>query len=228
MKLLNEEELEWSTVVANNTMNRERVAFGINSYEKEINFNPVDFIKNRADQNNIDWIDLCCGAGNALWQVVDFLKEKKIAPKVSITGIDLVSYFSKEEPHKMLTLKQLNLNDWKPTQTYDLITIIHGLHYLGDKLKLISTAAAALKKNGVFIGNLDLDNILLKDVQNARKNLLQFFKKNNIQYNQRTKLIRIEGPQNISSSFKYFGADDQAGPNYTGQPVVNSYYELLS
>ena len=24
---------------------------------------------------------------------------------------------------------------------------------------------------------------------------------------------------------RYRGADDQAGPNYTGQPAVNSYYD---
>jgi len=27
------------------------------------------------------------------------------------------------------------------------------------------------------------------------------------------------------SPFRFLGADDTTGPNYTGQPVVNSYYE---
>ena len=176
MKLLNNDELQWSTVVANNAMNRERVAFGVNSYEKEINFNPVDFIKNRVAQEQVNWADLCCGAGNALWQVANLLVKEKTDTKVSIVGFDLVEYFTKDEPNEILTLKQLNLNDWKPTQTFDLITIIHGLHYLGDKLKLVSTGAAALKKDGVFIGNLDLDNIRINGVSNSRKFLLSFFK----------------------------------------------------
>jgi hypothetical protein len=30
----------------------------------------------------------------------------------------------------------------------------------------------------------------------------------------------------IHLNFEYLGADDQAGPNYTGQPVVNSYYSF--
>ena len=227
MKLLNNDELQWSTVVANNAMNRERVAFGVNSYEKEINFNPLDFIKNRVAQEQVNWADLCCGAGNELWQVANLLVKEKTDTKVSIVGFDLVEYFTKDEPNEILTLEQLNLNDWKPTQNFDLITIIHGLHYLGDKLKLISTAAAALKKDGVFIGNLDLDNIRINGVSNSRKFLLSFFKENNINYHQRKKLISITGTQNIPAIFQYCGADDQAGPNYTGQPVVDSYYNLL-
>ena len=27
--------------------------------------------------------------------------------------------------------------------------------------------------------------------------------------------------------YRYLGADDQAGPNYTGQPAVDSYYEVI-
>ena len=88
-KLLNEEALEWSTTVANNRMNRERVATGVNSYEKEINLNPVNFIKERAKQNNIQWTDLCCGRGKALLQVSDHFKETSFAKKVTFIGIDL-------------------------------------------------------------------------------------------------------------------------------------------
>ena len=42
--LLNEQALEWSPVVANNTMNRERKATGVNSYEKDIKLNPLVFL----------------------------------------------------------------------------------------------------------------------------------------------------------------------------------------
>ena len=40
------------------------------------------------------------------------------------------------------------------------------------------------------------------------------------------KMITINGPRILSSVFQYCGANDQAGPNYKDQSVVNSYYTL--
>jgi len=226
MKLLKEDELQWSSVVANNSMNRERVAFGVNSYEQEIGFNPINFIEKRVSQPDISWTDLCCGSGNALYQAADYFESKKSVKKISIVGIDLVSYFSSRSTSKILELREMNLKDWEPKQTQDLITIIHGLHYIGDKINLITTAASYLKKDGLFIGNLDLNNILIKGSKIPQQVVLNLFKKNKIHYDHKKKLISIFGPQKIKTNLRYLGADDKAGPNYTGQPVVNSYYEL--
>jgi hypothetical protein len=30
------------------------------------------------------------------------------------------------------------------------------------------------------------------------------------------------------ANYHYVGADNQAGPNYTGQPAVDSYYEVVA
>jgi hypothetical protein len=38
---------------------------------------------------------------------------------------------------------------------------------------------------------------------------------------------RIERPGWVSLPYRYLGADDQAGPNYTGQPAVDSHYEVV-
>jgi len=57
--------------------------------------------------------------------------------------------------------------------------------------------------------------------------LRKIFKESGIVYNSRTKMIEITEPISLSSKFKYLGADDQAGPNYTGQPVVDSVYEYV-
>jgi len=225
-KLLKDTELEWSATVANNSMNRERKAFGVNSYEKEIPLNPVDFLTSRQQQETIHWTDLCCGTGNALIQAAAYFKEKTLSKKLSIHGIDLVDHFSAYPPNSMLELSQLNLSYWNPTKKSDLITCIHGLHYIGDKLGLILQAAAALKKDGVFIGNLDLRNIRMEGMAHSEKAILAFFKRNKIAYNKRKKIIKIEGHQLISATFLYVGADDKAGPNYTGQAAVNSYYKL--
>jgi hypothetical protein len=44
-------------------------------------------------------------------------------------------------------------------------------------------------------------------------------------YDSRTHRIRRTGPFTGTLPFRYLGADDRAGPNYTGQPAVHSVYE---
>jgi hypothetical protein len=44
-------------------------------------------------------------------------------------------------------------------------------------------------------------------------------------YGGRTRRIRRQGCVDVELPFRYLGADDHAGPNYTGQPAVHSYYE---
>lgn len=46
-------------------------------------------------------------------------------------------------------------------------------------------------------------------------------------YDSRKKLLSCRGQTDIRLPFDYIGADDQAGPNYTGQPAVNSYYRRI-
>lgn len=45
--LLNDEDLQWSSVVANNTMNRQRKAVSVNSYEKDINLTPIHYLSSK-------------------------------------------------------------------------------------------------------------------------------------------------------------------------------------
>lgn len=69
MKLLTENELIWSDVVANNRMNRKRSASGVNSYEKDLKFKPEKYLNDwLKQQGHVKWLDLCCGEGNALLQ----------------------------------------------------------------------------------------------------------------------------------------------------------------
>ena len=48
-----------------------------------------------------------------------------------------------------------------------------------------------------------------------------------LDYDARRHLIRCHGRREVGLPFAYLGAD-RAGPNYTGQPAVHSYYEALS
>ncbi len=227
MQLKSKEELGWSDVVANNAMNRERKAIGINSYEKDVYLNPIKFIEERLDKGNVSWMDLCCGRGNALIEASKIFHEKKYKHKLCLEGLDLVDYFAEQdEQDEILSLKQSNLESWLPIESYDLITVVHGLHYIGDKLALIQKALAALKKDGLFTANLDLNNIKIKGKENSLEIVKSYFKKEKLNYNARKKVLRIEGIRKVQLPFRFIGANDAAGPNYTGQNVVDSYYEI--
>jgi trans-aconitate methyltransferase len=45
---------------------------------------------------------------------------------------------------------------WEPGQACDLITCVHGLHYGGDKLAVLTRAASWLAPTGLLAADLDL------------------------------------------------------------------------
>lgn len=115
--------------------------------------------------------------------------------------------------------------DWKPDQTYDLITCVHGLHYLGDKLKVVEAVVTALHPSGLFVANLDLNNIVVQGA-NTSSYLKNSFKRYGIAYNSRLKVLKQIGSVGIKFGLEYLGADVNHGPNYTGQDSVTSYYTV--
>ena len=64
MRLLSDEALERSAVVANCRMNRERDLVGTNGYDKELGFNPLDVLKETAG-TRIGWPGLTSVADRA-------------------------------------------------------------------------------------------------------------------------------------------------------------------
>lgn len=227
VKLLDNAALEDSSVVANSLMNRERGCAGGNSYEKELALNPIEFLNQRLQtQSKVSWLDICCGAGKALIEVADYFQTAQLAHRVQLVGVDLVTMFlipENELPH--LQLEGASIFDWEPKQEFDLITCVHGLHYLGDKLLLLQRAIAWLKQDGLFISHLDPGNLRRADGSAAGTVLLNKLRKVNFQYNPRKHLLSFSGKKRLAFDYKYLGADDQAGPNYTGQAAVNSFYE---
>ncbi|MFK7905044.1 MAG: methyltransferase domain-containing protein [Chitinophagales bacterium] len=227
MKLLSEEELIWSSIVANSNMNRERKASGTNSYQQEIKFKPEQFLENCILQSGqVKWLDICCGQGNALLQSARFLENEKLQDKATLVGVDLVNFFA-SIPSSIFCL-QFDLSPllkWKTTEQYDLITCIHGLHYVGDKLQILEKYLSFLSQNGQFIANLDLKSIHIKG-QNTHTFLKAIFEENGIHYNPKTKIIECTGKKEIRFGLQYLGANDAAGPNYTGQEAVDSYYTI--
>lgn len=226
MKLLPENNLIWSPVVANSRMNRERNSSGINSYEQEFKFKPESFLEEKITQfGKASWLDLCCGHGKALIQTADYFHKKKLQDRIKLKGVDLIGDFMVPASAASIKFESKSVTEFVSQEKHDLITCVHGLHYLGDKLKVIQTAANLLNSSGLFIANLDLNNIVINgaDTNSFLKGL---FREKGLNYNPKTKLLKRIDAANIHFALKYLGADDSCGPNYTGQESVTSYYSV--
>jgi SAM-dependent methyltransferase len=215
--LVDEEDLDGYPVVANNAMNRERVLLGTNSYKKELRFDPIEFLLDRTS-DTVFWLDLCCGQGRALIEAASLLPHKDIF----IEGVDLVDYFAPVDEHlPHLSFVVASLRDWVPLVRLDLVTCVHGLHYVGDKLGLIQRVVTWLRPGGRFVATLDLGDLRLPVSQSL---FLRGIREQGLSYNQRTRLLSCNGRRELHLPFKFIGADPTSGPNFTGQPSVTSHY----
>jgi SAM-dependent methyltransferase len=209
--MLDEETLARSSVVANNAMNRERGLTGPNSYSKDLG---VD-VEALLDTGSA-WLDLCCGSGRALVEAAALFGDR-----VRIVGLDLVDFFVDAAGPELITG---SVATWRPDGTFDLITCVHGLHYVGDKLGAITRAVSWLRPDGRFVANFDAADVRDADGVPLRRSLTSALRKAGIDYDARKRRLSCVGPRSVVLPFDYLGADDQAGPNYTGQPAVVSHY----
>ncbi|HYZ86206.1 MAG TPA: methyltransferase domain-containing protein [Bryobacteraceae bacterium] len=115
---------------------------------------------------------------------------------------------------------------WETTERFDLVTCVHGLHYIGDKLGLLQRASGWLKDGGLLIAHLDYRNLRIKDRTNSAAQMGKDLRRAGFRYTSGRHLLTC-GSQTARHllPYRYLGADDHAGPNYTGQPAVDSYYE---
>lgn len=215
--LLDDITLTKSSVVANNAMNRERGLLGVNSYAKDLGFDPLAWVRERRPAR---WLDLCCGSGRALVEAAG----QCVGEGIEIFGVDLVGMFAPGAaafPH--LHLIESPVAECALDGTFDLITCVHGLHYLGDKLGVLAHYAARLSEHGRLVGHLDLGNI--HGIE--RRTLLALLRESGFSYDTRRHLIQATA-QSRPLPLRYLGADDQNAPNFTGQPGVNSHYAFVS
>ena len=257
MKLLSESELESSCIVANNRMNRERVALGSNGYETDLGFDPIAYLTEQLERHgSVAWLDLCCGRGKAVIQAGETFLEQGITANVSFVGVDLVGMFDPiPDDLDFVTLIEASLSGWNTAQAFDLVTCVHGLHYIGDKVGLIKRATSKLQPHGKFVANLDPNNLRMLD-SNAHSDVpvetefdfLDAFREYGFRFDGDLNLLEMAaGDRPLDSSglaspdldsgnckshigsfsrLEFAGADDTAGPNYTGQEAVDSYYYL--
>lgn len=196
-------------------------------YTRELGFNPLDRLTTSAGTADTvaGWLDLCCGTGRALAQAADQLRQAGRAEQVALVGVDLVDTFQPTAaPDTRLRLICADLTTWTPDRRFDLITCVHGLHYLGDKLAVLGRAAGWLTDNGHLVADLDLASIRLPDGQPAGRSLGTALRQAGFGYDARRHRITCTGHRTVALPYTYVGADDHAGPNYTNQPAVNAYY----
>lgn len=199
-------------------MNRER---RLASYNRELGLNVAEFLSRRPGP--VRWLDLCCGTANALFEATDSLPGE-----VEIVGVDLVDFFAGPSNPLRLQLITASVTVWAPQVAFDLITCVHGLHYVGDKLNVITQAARWLTDDGLFVANFDARSVRDPRGASAGPRLIQELRAAGMVYQARAKRISCHGRREIGLPYTYLGADDQAGANYTGQPAVNSHYRWRS
>lgn len=144
---------------------------------------------------------------------------------MTITGVDLVDQHVSARPGLRFVIAPVD--QWEPDEPADLVTCVHGLHYVGDKLGLLVRAASWLAPGGRFVANFDVAGVRRADGTLFGRSLTKALREAGFTYDNRRRLIGYEGQGRPRLPFAYLGADDRAGPNYTGQPAVDSCYELL-
>lgn len=207
-------------------MNRERGISGFNSYPEDLGFDPLAFLTDRLkSRSQVRWLDLCCGSGRALIEGAKSLSEAGHLTRIWLDGVDLVPMFYPVPPFlTQVRLITASISDWEPEDRYDLITCVHGLHYIGDKVGLVCRSVSWLSNDGLFAANLDLNNLRFDDEKPAGRTTVSALRDAGFEYDARRRLLTRTGRAAPSIPFTYLGADDRAGPNYTGQSAVNSVY----
>lgn len=143
-------------------------------------------------------------------------------------GVDLVGMFHRSDRALgCLQLVEASLITWRPDRVFDLITYVHGLHYVGDKLGLIARATSWLAEDGVFVASLDLHNLKVAEGQLADRRVGSELRRVGLECDRRRRLNSCRGKKSLDLPFRYLGADDRAGPNYTGQLAVNYFFEVV-
>ncbi|MDX2678802.1 class I SAM-dependent methyltransferase [Streptomyces soliscabiei] len=208
--------LEEFSVVANNTMNRERGLTGLNSYARELGVDPLSHLAHRPAPS---WLDLCSGEGRALREAAPALPADTV-----LTAVDLVGPLVPRPAPPALEEIVASVATWTPTRTYDLITCVHGLHYVGDQLGLLTRAASWLTADGLLLAHFDPDSIRRSDGSPAGRAAVTALRAAGFAYDPRRHLLTLRGGRTVELPFTYVRADPDAGPNYTGQPAVASHY----
>jgi SAM-dependent methyltransferase len=221
--VIDDEKLAASSVVANCSMNRDRGLTGRDGYSRVLGVDLLDVLVCGLP-GPVRWLDLCCGRGNALLEAMSLLRARGMADRVRITGVDLVTHFA-DAPPPEVRFVTAPVTEWRPEHRFDLITCVHGMHYVGDKLGVLEATASWLTADGTLVANFDATSVRSAGGDPLGRPLAKALREAGFDYDGRTRRIRRHGHADVRLPFHYLGADDTAGPNYTGQPAAHSHYD---
>ncbi|MGV9661488.1 class I SAM-dependent methyltransferase [Nocardia niigatensis] len=211
--LLDDAQLEQTAVVANSAMNRDR---RLPAYRRELGFDPVAWLSARPGPQR--WLDIGCGSARALFDAGESLSGED-----QIVGLDLVDYFSGPS-RPGVTLVTGSVLKWQPSEPFDLITSVHALHYVGDKLTALTRLSSWLTPDGLLAANFEAGSVRRPDGAPLGRPFTKALRDNGFTYNARAHRLTRSGRGFPHWAFEYVGADAHAGPNYTGQEAVTSHY----
>lgn len=113
---------------------------------------------------------VCCGSGRALIQAARQVDRAGLAGQVVLVGLDLVDAFDAVPGSAQgLELVCAPVAAWESARSFDLITCVHGPHYIGDKLALLTRAAGWLTPAGRLVADLDLAAVQVGGPAAARR-----------------------------------------------------------
>lgn len=207
--MFDEATLEATAVVANSEMNRARRLRGTNGYDRDLGFDVVEVLGPGPSR----WLDVCCGTGRAL------VEAEILLPEATLVGVDLVDRWWPRPPGSRIRLVTAPLRDFVPDGRFDLVTSVHGLHYVGDKLGALVRLRSWLAPTGRLAAHLDLAHVRVKD-RPADPSLLHAL---GFRWDGRRHLVTAVGPGGSIAVPPFLGAVP-AGANFTGQPAVASHY----
>ena len=224
-------------------MNRGRGLTGVNSYERELRrFDIAAFLRRRADtsptERRIRWLDACCGAGRALTEAADAWASTDWARRITLIGIDLYDGMPPDRNNEDGLRARFIAGDvltHLPQEPLDLVTCIHGLHYLPDKLAFLEQAYTRLAPDGgLLLAHLDPANLKLQDAGNTPlwPRLLRQARRQGISLEFRAHLIRLERTPTSPAAFSFGAtyATRTVAPrhNYSGMIGVDSWYTTFT
>jgi len=225
MTMLRPDELLASPVVADATMNRGRGLSGVNSYERDLRVSLTDFLAARVrEHGHALWYDACCGQGRALMEAAIQFQATDWGRAVQIVGVDLVDMFMPDQAPGV-TLIAADVAAYRLDRPADLLTCVHGLHYLGDKLGFLEAAYAMLAPGGLLLAHLDPDNLRALGAGASAWRQAARCAKGGVPLSIKGHVLRIEktdAPLTFGLTFR--GATVSERPNYTGITVIDSWY----
>jgi SAM-dependent methyltransferase len=204
-------------------MNRSRGLIGVNSYTKDLKFDVLDWLVDRQNaKGSAVWYDVCCGEARALFQAAEELDRRHLRD-VKLIGADLIQ--TSRQTHDLITLIEGDVSTLTPAPEIDLITCVHGLHYIGDKLGLLSHLSGLLAPGGLFVGNIDPVNIRIGG-QPAKGwgTIARLADAGKSRFVYKDHILKILDAGRIEFDVQYQAATISEGPNYTGITVMDSWY----